>query len=177
LIHEMGHYIDVKRRGLPVEMPVFLPGFGAYVKWQALGVSNVTRAFVSLAGPLAGFISSAACYMIWFKTRDPLWAALARAGAWLNVLYLIPIWVLDGGQAMLALNKVERIVILTVSLALWVLLGEGVFALVAGGACWRLFTKDIPEQPSHATTAYFVAVIALLGLILRITPGQGAGLR
>jgi hypothetical protein len=25
LIHELGHYIDIKRRGLPAEMPVFLP--------------------------------------------------------------------------------------------------------------------------------------------------------
>jgi hypothetical protein len=38
LIHEMGHFIDIKRRGLPADMPMFLPGFGAYVKWNALGV-------------------------------------------------------------------------------------------------------------------------------------------
>jgi Zn-dependent protease len=177
LIHEMGHYVDIKRRGLPVEMPVFLPGFGAYVKWRALNVSNVTRAFVSLAGPLAGFISAAVCCIIWFKTGDPLWAALARAGAWLNVLNLIPVWVLDGGQAMSALGKLERIAVLTVCLALWLLLGEGVFALVAGGACWRLFTRDIPEKPSLAATSYFVAVIVLLALVLRTMPGHGAGMR
>jgi Zn-dependent protease len=177
LIHEMGHYIDVKRRGLPVEMPVFIPGFGAYVKWQALGVSRVTRAFVSLAGPLAGFISAAVCCLIYFRTSDPFWAALARTGAWLNILNLIPVWMLDGGEAMFALDKLERVAILTVSLALWLLLGEGVFALVALGACWRLFTKDIPEQPSRSTAAYFIAVLALLALILRITPGHGSGLR
>src|SRR5262249_13586069 len=39
LIHEMGHFIDIKRRGLPAEMPVFLPGLGAYVRWKALGVT------------------------------------------------------------------------------------------------------------------------------------------
>jgi membrane-associated protease RseP (regulator of RpoE activity) len=93
------------------------------------------------------------------------------------VLNLIPVWVLDGGQALLALDKIERVVVLTVCLALWVLLGENVFALVAGGACWRLFTKDVPEQPSRATAAYFVAVVVLLGLVLRFTPGQGAGMR
>jgi hypothetical protein len=57
LIHEMGHFIDIKRRGLPADMPVFLPGLGAYVRWQALGVSNETRAAVSLAGPLAGLLA------------------------------------------------------------------------------------------------------------------------
>src|SRR5690348_3549806 len=43
LIHEMGHFIDIKRRGLPAEMPVFLPGLGAYVKWQTLGVTQAQR--------------------------------------------------------------------------------------------------------------------------------------
>ncbi|HEY3770657.1 MAG TPA: site-2 protease family protein, partial [Candidatus Angelobacter sp.] len=59
LIHEMGHYIDIRRRGLPADMPMFLPGLGAYVKWRALGVSLETRAAVSLAGPLAGFFAAA----------------------------------------------------------------------------------------------------------------------
>src|SRR5205807_6480876 len=97
LIHEMGHFIDIKRRGLPAEMPVFLPGLGAYVRWQALGVPLETRAAVSLAGPLAGFLASVACAVLWLQTGNPLWAALARAGAVLNLLNLIPVWVLDGG--------------------------------------------------------------------------------
>jgi hypothetical protein len=74
LIHEMGHFVDVKRRGLPAEMPVFLPGLGAYVKWQALGVTLETRAGVSLAAPLAGWLASATCVAIWWNTGDPFWA-------------------------------------------------------------------------------------------------------
>jgi len=57
------------------------------------------------------------------------------------------------------------------------LLGEGIFALVAGGACWRLFTNDIPERPSRPTAVYFAAVIVLLALIMRLTPGHGVGSR
>ncbi len=56
LLHEMGHYVEVKRRGLPADMPVFLPGLGAYVKWQGLGVTAETRALISLAGPAAGLL-------------------------------------------------------------------------------------------------------------------------
>ena len=99
LIHEMGHFVDIKRRGLPADMPVFLPGLGAYVRWQAMGVSSETRAAISLAGPLAGFFASVACAVIWYQTGNPLWASLARIGAILNLLNLIPVWVLDGGQA------------------------------------------------------------------------------
>jgi Zn-dependent protease len=175
LIHEMGHFIDVKRRGLPAEMPVFLPGFGAYVRWHALGVSLETRAAVSLAGPLAGWIAAAVCAVLWSTTGNGLWAALARSSAWLNVLNLIPVWALDGGQAALALSKAERMLLLTVCLALWLTLRENVFALVAIGAAWRLFTKDLPPHPSRAILAYFCAVLTLLGLVMRLMPGQGFG--
>ena len=173
LIHEMGHYIDIKRRGLPAEMPVFLPGLGAYVKWKALGVSLETRAGVSLAGPLAGWLASIACLLIWWKTGDPLWSALARAGAVLNILNLIPVWILDGGQATSALGKTDRIWLLTAALAFWLLVGEGVFFLVAGGFVYRLFTKDMPPQSSRFILAYYIAVLACLGLILYIAPGHG----
>lgn len=175
LIHEMGHFIDIKRRGLPADMPVFLPGLGAYVRWQALGVSNETRAAVSLAGPLAGWLSAAVCGLVWWKTGNGLWAALARAGAWLNVLNLVPVWLLDGGQAVSVLNKAERLALLTACLALWLLLGESVFFLVSLGAAWRLFTKDIPAQGNRVLTAYFIALLFALGIVLRMMPGHGFG--
>ena len=54
--------------------------------------------------------------------------------ALLNVLNLIPVWSLDGGQAALALSKLERIGLLTICLLLWIILGEGIFFLVALGA-------------------------------------------
>jgi len=174
LLHEMGHFVDIKRRGLPVEMPVFLPGLGAFVRWQALGVSLETRAAVSLAGPLAGLLSAAACAVIWYQTADPLWAALARAGAWLNLLNLIPVWVLDGGQAALALSKMERAILLTTCLALWLVLDENLFFLVAVGAGYQVFfAGDLPAHPSRSTTIYFVVVLICLGILLHLMPGQG----
>lgn len=175
LVHEMGHFIDIKRRGLPADMPIFLPGLGAYVRWQAMGVSQETRAAISLAGPLAGWIGSAFCAIVYLKTGNGLCAALARASAWLNVMNLIPIWVLDGGQAIHALGKTERIILLTSALALWLLLRENVFFLVALGVVWRLFTKDLPAQPSPRTLIYFIAVLAALGFLMRLMPGQGFG--
>jgi len=178
LLHEMGHFIDVKRRGLPAEMPVFLPGLGAYVRWQALGVPLETRAAISLAGPLAGFFAAVACAAIWWQTGNPLWAALARAGAILNLLNLIPVWVLDGGQAALALSKMERIILLTACLALWLVLGENMFFLVALGAGYQIFfAGNLPPHPSRATTIYYIAVLTALGVIIRLLPGTGLGVR
>lgn len=133
LIHELGHFVEIKRRGLPADMPVFLPGLGAYVRWQAMGVSQETRAAISLAGPAAGFLSAAACGLIGLKLGDPIWLALARTGAWLNLLNLIPVWVLDGAGAMVPLSWMEKLVVMGVSAGLGYATHEGIFYVVAGG--------------------------------------------
>ncbi len=177
LIHEMGHFVDIKRRGLPADMPVFLPGLGAYVRWQAMGVSIETRAAVSLAGPLAGFFASVACAVIWYQTGNPLWSSLARVGAILNLLNLIPVWVLDGGQAALALSKSERLVLMAACGVLGLALGQRLVLLVGLGAGYRaFFATDFPAHPSRATTVYFIAVLTALGVIIRLMPGHGLGL-
>jgi len=170
LIHEMGHYIDIKRRGLPAEMPVFLPGLGAYVRWTNLGVPRKVIAQISLAGPLAGWITAASCYMIFVKTGNPLWAALARTGAVLNTLNLIPVWVLDGGLATYSLSVIERVALLALALVLWSVTGEGIFFLVALGVCWRLYTKDKPWQSDWGTFAYYGAILIGLAVVLHATP-------
>ena len=170
LVHEMGHFIEIKRRGLPAEMPVFLPGLGAYVRWTALGVSKQTRAYVSLAGPMAGCLGAVACALIWLKTGDALWLGLASLSAMLNVLNLIPIWVLDGSQAIIALNRNERIVLSAAAVLMAAYFSQPLFLLVAAGAAYRLFTKDIPQAPSHAATAYYLIVLAALGYLIALAP-------
>ena len=177
LIHELGHYIDIRRRGLPADMPVFLPGLGAYVRWQALGVTRQTRAAVSLAGPLAGLLGSAACAAVWYQTGSGVWAALARTSGMLNILNLTPVWIFDGGQAANALDKVQRFVVLTACLVLWAISREGIFALVAAGMIYRLFTKDLPPQGSPRITVYFCGVMAALAFVVYLMPGTGLGPR
>jgi len=171
LVHEMGHYLEIRRRGLPAEMPVFLPGLGAYVQWNALGVTRVTRSIVSLAGPFAGFIGAAVCVYFWFRTGNGIWAALARTSAGLNILNLIPIWILDGGQATLSLSKVERWLLLGLCLLLWLGLGENLFFLVGAGVVYRLFTKDLPPFAAPKITALYASVLVGLAVVLHLVPG------
>src|SRR5262249_55507610 len=147
LVHEMGHFIDIKRRGLPADMPVFLPGLGAYVRWQALGVSAETRAAVSLAGPLAGCLGPAVCALVWYQTGSGIWAALARTSAWLNVLQLIPVAILDGGQAARALRKSECALLLLVSAGFAYALRDILFAFVAAGMAWQLLKGLVAHRP------------------------------
>ncbi len=173
LVHEMGHYIDIRRRGLPADMPIFLPGLGAYVRWQALGVTRQTRAEVSLAGPLAGLIGAIFCAAMWWYTRSGIWAALARSSAWLNILNLTPVWIFDGGQAANALSRVERVLVLIACLALWAYVQEWVFVIVAAGVVYRLFTQDLPPAGSPRVAGYFVGVMAALAMVAHLMPGKG----
>jgi Zn-dependent protease len=172
LIHELGHYFDIKRRGWAAEMPVFLPGFGAYVRWQNVGATLRQRAEVSLAGPLAGLIVAVICAVLYFSTGRPIWSALARTGAVINILNLIPVWMLDGGQAAAALGRPERLVLLAGALALWLFTGEAIFFLVALGALWRVFTKDLPSRADWKTLAYYCAVMTALGITLMTVPAS-----
>ncbi len=176
LIHEMGHYIDVRRRGLPAEMPMFIPGFGAYVRWTALGVTRRQIAQIALAGPLAGWMAAAVCYLLYAQTQDPIWSALARTGAWLNILNLIPVWFFDGGLAARAFSTAERACILLLTLALWYVTGEGVFLIVALGAAWALFTairnrdQSLPNQSDWSTWTYYAAVLIALAVVIHFVP-------
>jgi Zn-dependent protease len=151
LIHEMGHYIDIKRRGLPADMPVFFPGLGAYVRWQAMGVSLETRAAISLAGPLAGFFAAAVCGLIWLETGNPLWAALAHVGAWFNILNLTPVWIFDGAGAARALRRAETGLLLLVSAALGYVLKQPVLYAVAAGSAWVLVRGLFARRPQAQT--------------------------
>ena len=64
-----------------------------------------------------------------------------------------------GGQAALALSKLERVGMLTLWVALWLILGQSIFF-------WWIFFWWLSAQPSHSTTLYFVAVLTCLGMVM-----------
>jgi Zn-dependent protease len=172
LVHELGHFIEVKRRGLAADLPMFIPGFGAYVRWTAAGVSSDTRALVSLAGPLAGAAGAALCALIWLQTEQRLWIALASFSALINLLNLIPVWSLDGGQAIQAIDRTGRVGIAIAAVAFAAYFSQPLLLLVAGGAVYRTFDKELSaDMPlSYGVTAYFVAMVAVLGYLSTLAP-------
>jgi Zn-dependent protease len=178
LVHELGHYVEVKRRGLSADLPMFIPGFGAYVRWSAAGVTADTRALVSLAGPLAGAIGAALCALLWMQTQDGLWIGLASFSAFINLMNLIPVWTLDGAQAMVAINRAGRIGIAIAGVLFAAFFSQPLLLLVVAGAVYRAFDKTLaPDMaPSYGVTAYFVTLLAALGYLASLAP-LGAPLR
>ena len=102
-----------------------------------------------------------------------LWAALARSSAFLNLLNLIPVAILDGGHAGQALSKAERLFLMGACVALWLALDQGLFIAVAVGFAYQtFFAGDFPSHPSRKTTVYFFAVLAALGILLHGLPAH-----
>jgi Zn-dependent protease len=172
LAHELGHFIELKRRGLAADLPMFVPGFGAYVRWTAAGVTADTRAIVSLAGPLAGAVAAALCCLLWLQTRQRLWIALASFSAFINLMNLIPVWRLDGGQAIAAIDRAGRIGIALTALLFAAYFSQPMLLLVAGGALYRAFGDKISqEMPArHEVTLYFIVLVAVLSYLSSLAP-------
>jgi Zn-dependent protease/RNA polymerase subunit RPABC4/transcription elongation factor Spt4 len=164
-IHEMGHYVVVRRFGFAANLPMFIPGFGAYVSWNGANVDAGTRAQISLAGPLFGFLSGLAAYGLFEVTGRPVWMAVAQFAGYLNLLNLIPVWILDGASAMNALGKQERLAVLVVSLALFALVHYPLFVFVAIGTGYRLWRADYPAEPRRRIGIYFVALVIVNGML------------
>lgn len=164
-LHEMGHYLMVRRYGFSAELPMFLPGFGAYVKWRGANVDPGVRAQISLAGPLFGFVSGLIAYSLFLSTGHGVWLAVAHVAGWINLLNLIPVLIFDGAPAMAALGIQGRVAVLLVSVALFVLLKDFLFLFVAIGTAYRLYQRDFPAQPRQNMAYYFAGLVIANGFL------------
>lgn len=97
-VHEMGHYLAARRRGLAVGAPTFIPFVGAWIELKELPHDVETEAYVGIAGPLAGTFGALACYALARETGSQLLLALAYSGFFLNLFNLIPVSPFDGGR-------------------------------------------------------------------------------
>ena len=168
-VHEMGHVMALARYGIPASPPMFIPGFGAFVRLKAYPASPGEDARVGLAGPLWGLGAALACMGIGVITGSGLFTALAKVGAWINVFNLIPVWQLDGSRGFRALTRHHRILIAALAGLLWFWTSETMLILVALVAAWRCFTKDAAEQPDNVVFFQFAGLLAALSGVYYFT--------
>ncbi len=168
-VHEMGHVMALARYGIPASPPMFIPGFGAFVRLKAYPASAGEDARVGLAGPLWGLGAALACMGIGVITDSGLFTALAKVGAWINVFNLIPVWQLDGSRGFRALTRHHRILIAGLAGLLWLWTSETMLIVVALVAVWRCFTKDAPETPDNVVFFQFAGLLGALSGVYYFT--------
>ncbi len=97
-VHEMGHYVAARQRGLNVGAPTFIPFVGAWIQLKDLPHDAETEAYVGMGGPLVGSIGALACFYLGRALESDLLLALSYSGFFLNLFNLIPISPFDGGR-------------------------------------------------------------------------------
>lgn len=105
LIHEIGHAVAIRAKGLRAGFMVFIPFIGGAVTLRDQPRTAYDDALIGLAGPFAGTLASLTCLQIYKWTSDPLWLLIAFLGFVLNLFNLLPIGMLDGGRISAAVTK------------------------------------------------------------------------
>jgi Zn-dependent protease len=153
-VHEMGHYVAARRRGLAVGLPTFIPFMGAWIELKDLPHDAETEAYVGLGGPLLGTIGALVAYVMARSWDAPWLLAVSYSGFFLNLFNLIPVSPLDGGRITAVLSP--RIWLLGVPVlaavffwrpsVLLVLIG-----LMAAPQVWKAikYRKDSPEAQTY----------------------------
>jgi Zn-dependent protease len=116
-VHEIGHVATLRRYGIEASAPMFVPGFGAFVRMKQYPTDAHEEARTGLAGPLWGLFASGVALLIGVATGS---ATALQVGSWsasINCFNLIPVWQLDGARGLKALSTTERYIVGGIALA------------------------------------------------------------
>jgi Zn-dependent protease len=191
-VHEMGHYVAARRRGLNVGAPTFIPFVGAWIQLKDLPHDAETEAYVGLAGPLVGSLGALVCYFAGRAFDSPLLLALSYAGFFLNLFNLIPLSPFDGGRITAVISPRIWLLGVPILLALFavrpspILVMMAIIAIPQVMKAWR-YDPSAPENQAYYAVsnevrltygATYVGLAAFLAVIANdVHQMLGAGAR
>ena len=161
-VHEMGHVAALHRYGFRASAPMFIPGFGAIVRLQQHPVNAVENARIGLAGPIWGFAAAVVALAVYTVTLSPIWLAIGRVGAWLNLFNLTPFWQLDGARGFSSMNRQERWLAVAAIAAAWFFTAEGLLLLLLIAGVLQALSATAPEKSDRVALVQYVLLVAVL---------------
>ena len=153
LVHEMGHFVAARRRGLDVGAPTFIPFVGAWIQLKEMPHDAETEAFVGISGPIAGSVAAVLVYLAARYTGSQLLLALANAGFFLNLFNLIPLHPFDGGRITSVISPKTWLVGVPILVALFLWRPSPLLVLVALLAAPKVWEVIRGQHDSNA--AYY----------------------
>ena len=136
IFHELGHFIAMKIYKYQDLGIFFIPLMGAYVSGKKQEVSQKQSAIILLAGPIPGIFLGIVLHFLSVNLETPFVEQTAWILIFLNVLNLLPVYPLDGGQLLHRLflddyNILGKIfVFLSAALMSWIAVSTGFFFLL-----------------------------------------------
>ncbi len=156
-VHEMGHFVAARQKGLNVGLPTFIPFVGAWIQLKDQPMNAETEAYVGFAGPLVGSIGALACYFLAREFDSRLLLALSYAGFFINLFNLIPLSPFDGGRITAVLSPRVWLIGAPILLAIFLWRPSPLLvmmAIIAAPQVMRAFRYN-PAAPENA--AYYDA--------------------
>jgi Zn-dependent protease len=169
-LHELGHVAAFRRYGIAASAPMFVPGFGAFVRGKVRPTDPGVDARIALAGPRWGAVAALACLVVADVAGWPSWRAIAALAALVNLLNLLPVWHLDGAHAFRALATNQRwYVVGAAAVGLFALGDRTLLALAftAAYAAWRGQKPSNDPRRGLGDRGVFVEIV-LLVLVLSV---------
>lgn len=103
-LHEGGHLLAMKKRGMKTKGMYFIPLLGAAAVADEEFPSREAENFVALMGPTVGLILAGLSYLVFIITNDLEFVAAAGWMAMINLINLLPIMPLDGGRVLRSIS-------------------------------------------------------------------------
>jgi Zn-dependent protease len=180
-VHESGHLLAARRLGLNVGAPVFIPFMGAFIALKDAPPNAWIEAQVGIGGPMLGTFGAGVCYLLHLATGNPMFAALAYTGFFLNLFNLMPVGFLDGGRIVTALSPWLWVAGFAILAAMTILHPNFILILILVMSVPRLFFlfrpksdeqkryfEVTPTQRAEMALMYF-GLIALLVLGMHVS--------
>ena len=174
-VHEMGHIIQLRRYGFRTGAPTFIPGLGALIRLQQQVVNPREDADIGLAGPIYGLGAAIVSLALWQVTQQPIFAAIAGVGAWINLFNLLPFGSLDGGRGFHAMSRVQKIAATTCVALAWYFSGDGILVLVLIGCIVQLFGNHAKPPGYLKGTLIYCGLVLILTAISLVRLLEDAG--
>ncbi len=181
-VHEMGHVLALKRRGIPVEGMFFIPFLGAAVSFKKRPADPAVDAEISAAGPLAGWLGGLVCVGVYSLTGEVFWLVLAHVTFLLNLINLAPTTPLDGGWIVRAINPKFSLVGAAIGVAIGIYLHATLLVVIAVlGAINFAKTANYGDDDIHKKQASPASrtrvTLAYLGLLIALGSSLGFSTR
>jgi Zn-dependent protease len=157
-VHEMGHLIAAKIKGLKTSPAIFIPFMGAAIGLKELPKHAKDEAFIAYAGPLFGLLSFLPAVFLYESTGEPYWGLVIQLGAMINLFNLFPVSPLDGGRIVGVLStKIWFIGLLIVIPYLFISPEPIMFLIFLFGIMtwWRRVREDFEQSKLLRTIEIF----------------------